>query len=218
MPIIIEAAGVGATFEELLDEVFERGFDDLRDGGTQEARVKRWVNQAYREVIDVAPWPFLETSIEGTAPLEVSGLGHVKQVAIAASDTSIPFISRAQVARWDPASDDTGAAEKWFLEGEETINTFPLDTTSTLTVRYVMVPPELVASEDRSVVPAQYAEAIVAGAVNRCLRNRNNYEAAAEERQEMDRIVAKMRHSLLRPNYDANKSIIRTGLPGDYLG
>jgi hypothetical protein len=217
MPIIIETSGAGATFGELLDEVFERGFDDLRDSGVQEARVRRWVNQAYREVIDAAPWPFLETTIEGTAPLEVSDLGHVKQVAIAATDTAIPFISRAQVAQWDPASDDTGSAEKWFLEGEGTINTYPLDTTSTLRVRYVKVPADLATSEDRSVVPAQYAEAIVAGAVNRCLRNRNNYEAAAEERQEMDRIVTKMRHSLLRPNYDANKSIIRTGLPGDYL-
>ena len=64
------------TLAELRTEVFSP-YSYLNDSGTQAARVDRWINQAYHELCDQAPWPFLEATSTGAAPLtpETSHIG-----------------------------------------------------------------------------------------------------------------------------------------------
>ena len=52
----------------------------------------------------------------------------------------------------------------------------------------------------------------------RAYKNRDQYEAAQFVRQEWERGMKGMTHALLKPNYDNDKKILRTGSPADYLG
>jgi hypothetical protein len=201
-----------------MEETANRGYTDLVTDPTQQPRLKRWVNQAYREITDTAHWPFLEATKEGVAPLTISDLGHVLSVTNKTSDTTLAFLDRRTAVGFDPALNDTGTAEYWFREGETSLRVYPLDSSSTLVVRYVKVPPELSAEGDVPLIPAAYQDLIVDGATVRALKNRDNYEAAQFVRQEWKSGIALMKQALLKPNYDRERMIVRTGAPGDYLG
>lgn len=56
------------TLAELRTEVFGP-YSYLNDAGTQAARVDRWINAAYHELCDQAPWPFLEKTFASSANL-----------------------------------------------------------------------------------------------------------------------------------------------------
>lgn len=206
------------TFKDIYEEVSERGFSELLTEADQLVRLKRWVNQAYREITDLAHWPFLEATKEGTAPLTIADLGHVLSVTNKTKDATLDYLDRRTAVVFDPALNDTGTAEAWYREGETSLRVSPLDTTSTLVVRYLKTPVELADEGDVPLLPTPYQDLIVDGAVVRALKNRDNYEAAQFVRQEWKAGVAQMKHALLKPNYDRERTIIRTGAPGDYLG
>jgi hypothetical protein len=203
------------NFGELIVEVGDRGFNDLlRD---QESRVKRWVNEAHREICDLASWPFLEASQEGPAPLTITALAHVLSVSNLTTDAPLLPLDRRRVVGVDPALNDTGVAEYWYREGAATIKAYPADTGSTLVVRYLRAVTDLVGVTDEPLVPSPYHGLIVDGAVIRAYRNRDNFQAAQFVRQEWRIGVAGMEHALLKPNYDRERKIARTGRLGDYL-
>ncbi|HEX6456232.1 MAG TPA: hypothetical protein VF009_06900 [Solirubrobacterales bacterium] len=218
MPIIVAPTPQGMTFKELYEEAAERGFNDLLRSEAQKARLKRWVNQAIREIIDIAPWPFLETVIEGSAPLLAENLGHVLSVTNRTTETVLTFSDRRLVVGRDPALDNTGVAEQWYLEGGNTIHTYPLDSSANLRVRYVQAPVELKADDERTIIPFAYQDLIIDGTVIRAYKNRDEFEAAQFTRQEWERGIKGLTHALLKPNYDNEKTIVRTGAPADYLG
>jgi hypothetical protein len=205
------------TFEELVSEVTNRGFDDLKDGGAQETRVKRWVNQAYHELLDDSAWPFLEATQEGTAPLTISELGHVLSFTDKTDEAPLRYIDRRTVLKMDPALSIVGIAEVWYREGESSLKVWPANTTATYVVRYLKTGADLSAASDTPLVPTRFQDLIVDGAVVRAYKNRDNFEAAQAVRKEWERGLAQMRHALLKVNYDANVMIQRTGRWGDYL-
>jgi hypothetical protein len=215
---IAESEAVGYTFKELREEAAARGFKDMLDGGPREKRLGRWVNDADREIRDLAPWPFLEDTIEGPAPLEIAELAHVLSASNLTSGGPLEPIDQRQVAELDPGGSSTGTACHWFRAGMTTVDVYPTDVSSVLRVRYVRQPAALVADGDESMIPVAYQDLIIDGTVVRLYKNRDNFEAAQFVRQEWERGIEGMKHALLKPNYDRERSIVRTGLADDYLG
>jgi hypothetical protein len=203
------------TYKEIREEVVARGFDDFAQS---DARIKRWVNQAYREITDAHPWPFLEETKEGTAPVTVSDLGHVLSVSNKTNESILGSADRRQIVGLDPKIDDTASVPSlWYREGETSVKVWPADTTSTFVIRYLKVPAELKEDSDEPVIPKAYQDLIVDGAVIRAYKNRDNFEAAQFVRGEWEGGIRQMVHALLRPNYDSDYTVIRTGYPSDYL-
>lgn len=206
------------NFGELIEEVANRGFTDMLDGGPREARVKRHVNAAHREVVDEAPWPFLPTTAEGNAPILLADLAHVLSVSNRATDAVLDPIDERQVTEMDPTREETGSGEYWFRADLTHLAVWPLDTTSKFAIRYVRRATKMVAPTDMPLVPEEYDELTVSGSVIRLYRGKDNFEAAQFERQEWERGMTGMKHALLKPNYDRERTIVRTGGLGDYVG
>lgn len=204
------------TYKEIREEVVARGFNDFEQS---DARIKRWVNQAYREITDAHPWPFLEATKEGTAPVEIEDLGHVLSVANTTTESFLNPADRRQIVELDPKLDDSETNPVlWYRQGETEVKVWPADTTSTFVVRYLKTPAELKEDSDKPVIPTAYQDIIVDGAVVRAYKNRDNYEAVQAVRTEWEGGLRQMVHALLKPNYDAAYTVIRTGFAGDYLG
>lgn len=204
------------TRKEIYEEVLARGFQHIADQSGGEARVLRWINQAYREIIDHRPWAFLEASKEGTSPLEVADLGHVLSVSNLTHDRSLTYIERAVLLKSDPSLEATGTATLWFHEDGDTIRTHPVDSSSTLLVRYLKVAAPLAKDADEPIFDADYHDLIVDGAAVRGYKSTDNFEAAGFVRQEWERGLRGMTKGL-RVNYDSPRTIVRAGTVNDYL-
>jgi hypothetical protein len=202
------------TFKELQEELYNRGFSDLE---AEAARVKRWLNAAMGEIADFAPWPFLEGSKQAKAPMVIADLGHVLDVTDLAHDNQLGYADRRELVSIDPNLSSSGIAERWYLEGETSFKVYPADVSSEFLVRYLKSVADLVADGDTPIVPAKYHELIVEGAVIRAYRNRDNYEAASLVRSEWKLGIENMVKALIKRNFDGERRILRTGLPGDYL-
>jgi len=205
------------TLADLLEEVFARGFTDWEEPEDKRARVVRWINQSIREITDQARWPFLEATETGTAPFVLEDLGHV----VALSDESnspIPFIEVAALVNDGADLGEEGTAQFWYRQGESTINVYPVDTTTTFTVRYLKVVDELGDDGDEPPIPAGYRDLIIDGAVFRAYKATDNFGAAQEVKAAWEIGMRSMRHALLKPNYDRERLIVRTGSSADYLG
>jgi len=197
------------TFKELIEEVQVRGFSY-----ESEARIKRWINQTYREVCDFKPWPFLKTTKEGAAPLTIADLGHVLAVADVAANALLRFADLTELTQGDPNLESEGSPSRWFLDGSK-IAVYPIST-RTIKVTYVKTPADLKEPGDEPVVPAAYQGVIVDGACAKAYKPTDNFEAMQYVRQEFDRSLRGMVHALMRPNYDGHRRILLTGSPEDY--
>jgi hypothetical protein len=204
------------TFKELKEEVIARGFENIATDTGGEARIKRWINQSYREVIDHRAWAFLEASKEGKAPLAIADLGHVLSVTNLTVETLLTYIERAALLHWDPALSGTGTGTQWYLENGNSIHVYPGDTASTILVRYLKEVADLVADGDEPVVPAAYHGVIEDGAVLRAYKTTDNFEAVIAIRAEFNAGLKSMVKGL-RVNYDGSRTIVRTGSVNDYI-
>src|ERR1700759_5533887 len=109
MPIIVEPeAPVGKTREELMKEVFFRGFDDFQGDAEKEAQIVTWMNEAYQEITLAKDWPFLEAEYEGVLPFDFENLGHVLDISSVNNRMNLRPIDRRQLVRWNPTLENTG--------------------------------------------------------------------------------------------------------------
>lgn len=205
------------TFKELQEEVWNSGFSDLQDGGTQETRVKRWLNTAYGEIADYAAWPFLEATKEGKAPLTIEDIGHVLSVVDSTNENQLFPVDRRELISADPKLAETGSAVRWYVETETSLKVWPADTSSTFIVRYLKVPVELKEATDKPIIPTRFHELIVRGALIRAYENRDGYEAGREQRADWERGMRQMVGALLAVNYDRAPLTRRVGWAFDYL-
>lgn len=157
----------------------------LNDGGTQATRGDRWINLAYHELCDQAPWPFLETSSTGAAPLTISDLGDV--ITVVDSDgvalDAIGYESLRKIVDGDLTV--AGAPAWYYLTGGTVVNTYPVPSAS-ITVRYRKVPTDLSSGTDEPLVPSEYRDIIALGALRRAAIDNQSWEAANGYRQEWD--------------------------------
>lgn len=205
------------TFKELVEEVINRGFENIANEEGGEARIKRWINQTYREIVDHRAWGFLEEEKEGNAPLTIADLSHVLSVVNVTSDAPVTFTTRAALTDWDPALSTTGVASQWYLVGEDELHVYPADVDSTIRVYYLKDPPDLKADADVPVVPEDYHGVIEDGAVLRAYKTTDNYEAIAASRSEFNNGLRSMRKRL-RKSYKGNRLVRKTGTVNDYIG
>ena len=185
------------TLAELRTEVFGP-YSYLNDSGTQAARVDRWINAAYHEVCDQAPWPFLETTSTGAAPLTISDLASV----ITVTDTDgvvlepIQYDPIRRVVNGDLST--TGSAAFYYLTGGSVVNAYPVPSAS-ITVRYRKKPTDLSAAGDLPLVPDEYRDIIALGALRRAAIDNQAWEAANGYRQEWDARLLDMVSSEIQP-------------------
>jgi hypothetical protein len=169
---------VALDFSGLQTELFARGFTDLNDGGAGVVRAKRWLNDAAHEIDDMNDWPYLNTTLTGTAPLTIADLGTIETVGVAGSYNLAPR-DRRDLRRNCGDLATTGTAWAYYIVGGTTINVYPVQAGLSLTVDYWKVPVDMVANGDVPAMPDRYRMAIVDLAVERAARDRGD-EAGAQ--------------------------------------
>lgn len=205
------------TRKEIREEVVARGAENIVVDTGGEARVNRWINQVVRDICDFKPWPFLYTSKEGAAPLKIEDLGHVEAVIDVTNDTRLRFVSLGQLSGSDPDLASIGTAGYWYTEDNETVKVFPANTSDTFKVRYRRIPADLTEDGKSPIVPAAYHDVIVDGVMVKVYKGTDNFGAAGEAQKAYEKGLQGMAHALLKPNYDSERRIGRTGGSADYL-
>ena len=161
----------------------------LNDGGTQATRGDRWINLAYHELCEQAPWPFLETSTTGAAPLTISDLADV----ITVTDTDGVVLDPIQ---YDPLRRIVNADIS--VTGTPVVNAYPVPSAS-ISVRYRKVPTDLSSGTDEPLVPSEYRDIIALGALRRAAIDNQSWEAANGYRQEWDARLLDMVSAEIQP-------------------
>lgn len=185
------------TLSAMQTEVFARGFSYLNDGSTGTARVTRWLNDAMHEIDSRADWPYLNTTVTGTAPLTITDLNTVESVTAVDLLMTLAPADRRDLRDWYADLTITGTPRNWYLTGGNVINVFPANTGITLTVDYWRNAPDLAAAGDTPLMPDQYRMAIVEYACAKAHLDAVNEASAQSCRQAGDQLVAQMMVNLL---------------------
>lgn len=159
---------------EAQSELGARGFDFLSS-----TRTAIMLNDAKNEFEDSCPFPWLETTTTGTAPLTISDLKYVLFVQDTTNDVELQGLAPEQIALFGDDISQAGSPEFWWLDGTGTLTTWPLSSSVQLLVRYVKFSPELSASSDTPLIPTRYHNIWVDLAVVRAYRDTDNFAAAA---------------------------------------
>lgn len=168
---------------------------------------ERWINQAYQELCEEAPWPFLEVSTSGVSPLSLTDVRTILSVSDTTTQRTLWGLDRRDVVDQDPDMNDTGSPEYFYLD-DNTLTVYPANTTDTIAVRYIEVPDVLDSDSDTPDIPTRFQELIVDGAVIKAYKAADEFDAAQMVRVEWNEGVMKMRRSLLDRNW-ANAGSIK---------
>lgn len=142
-----------STFLEQQTELVARGFDALST-----TRAKAILNDAYTEVDGAYPWPYLEDSGTGTAPLSIPTLGQIEAVTDETLDVPIELVAYRNLVDWVDDLSTTGDPEFAYVawpSGVPTVATWPVST-NTIGVQFYRVPAALTADADRPAAPSRY--------------------------------------------------------------
>lgn len=186
-------------FETLIDEVQARGYDYLSD-----ERVGRYLNQSLFELCALMPWPFLETNATGTtaAGVAITDVRHILSVTDTTNKRSLAPVDQRNLRRIDPDLSEVGDACAWYLL-DTTVKTWPTPASAAaLRVEYVKAPAELVATSDEPVVPEEWQDIIVDGAVCKAAKDNDGYGALQQIRAEWQRQVDVMVQALMNRALD----------------
>jgi hypothetical protein len=197
------------------EELIALGAENIANDTGGEARLNRWIQNAIREICDHKPWSFLFAEEEGTAPITIADLGHVMGVSDIDARNPLEFVTVNQLLLGDPDLDGTGAAEYWYTEDGQTIKVYPSNG-NTFRVLYRKTPVALT-DEEEPIIPADYQELIITRARVEIYKATDNFEAAAEVLKDYERDLDRMVHALMKPNYDKERRLTRSGRAGDYL-
>lgn len=193
-----------STFSDLKTELANQGFDYL--SSTQQGD---YINVAYQEVCALLPWPFLETSTTTlTSGTSVSDLRQVLAVNDPATDSNLAPADKQTLLAWYGALDDTGDPDYYYLDGQTTVKTYPVNASKQLTVHYVKVPTDLSSSGDTPLVPAAWRMVLVHGATVIAHLENGNYELSEQRRNVWQAYVDRMAAALLGRNNGAYPSVI----------
>jgi hypothetical protein len=194
-------------FADLKADVFSGGFSHLEDGSTDEARVERWVNTAYkRDVVMHAYWPFRQATATGAAPLStITDLGPIMSVTDTATRAKLhPADRRTLVDRYTTLT--TAGSPSYYYVENGVVKTFPVG--GTLSVTYLKVPADLVLDADVPIVPADYQELIVFGALRRAHMDAQNADMVAIFKQELAEGLQAMVEDLLDTQADEPELVL----------
>jgi hypothetical protein len=196
------------TFAEIRSEVQNRGYHYVTN-----ARIDKWIRQAYIWVCSQQPWPFLEAEVSGTSPLTISDLSQVLYVTDTDNGTALHGVDLRDIRDKDPALTATGSPVNWYLKNNQ-INVWPANG-GNIWVRYIQKPAVL-AENTEPLIPEEYQEVIVDGAVLRGLKDNDEYDTAAALQNVIDGQVGIMVDALLTRNYMNPQMITQSGGSDDY--
>ena len=187
------------TFAELKQELSDRGFAHLSD-----TRLGRYVNWARAELDELALWPYREASTTGVPPLIVSDLGVIEWVQYDATDRKLDRVDPGYLTE---KVGDIGAAGEpvaYYLAspgGVDEVATYPVPTTS-ISVQYWKVTPDLTAAGNTPLTPARWHRLIVDIAVRMAYRDGDGHgdARALSDQIEADKLL--MMQSLLSRSID----------------
>jgi hypothetical protein len=123
-------------------ELEERGFDSLSP-----ARATMYLNYGMTALERVYPWPWLRTTTTGTSPLAIPDLQAVRSVRTS-TGRELLGVDEQWLASSGYDFTQSGTAELWWLEGETTLKTWPVDSSTSLSVVYTRFSPTLSADGD----------------------------------------------------------------------
>ena len=193
------------NFAALIDEVNDRGFDYLSD-----TRLGRYVNQSYKSICNRAAWPFLRTTTTGTAPLTISDLRAVLGVVDTTTNAKLYHADRRHlIESVDTLLTTTGTPTYWYQESRTIIKVYPANTTDTLSVHYLKVPATLTGT-DAHLIPEEFEDLIVDGAVVRAYKDQGQLDTAASTQEFYNEGLREMQDALLSRNHDGPNYIIQT--------
>jgi hypothetical protein len=192
------------TLDEIRTEIQARGFNHV---GT--ARIEQIVNHAYHDVNARYPWPYLQSTASGTAPLSITDLGHVLSVADTTGDVILPWEDIRSIRERDPGVDGTGNPEVWYQDAPNgQIEVYPVNTTNTISVYYIKADADLSGSNEPE-FPDRFHYFLVEGGLAKLYRDSDEWDAANICLQEFERGISTMAAQLLVPNYDSPADIAR---------
>lgn len=203
------------TLNELLTELYARGFDYLNDGGAGAVRATRWINQSYLEICEMDDWPFLQTSTTGTLPLTISDVGTILNVTNTTTGQVINFVDERTVREAYSDLTITGSPTAAYLTLGTTLNGYPVSSDS-ISVQYLKIATDLSASTDEPVFPDRYQYAIVDYAAGRGYMDSDNPEMAQLSRRDGDSLVQMMRDRLMLQQHQDTDQITVYGYSQDY--
>lgn len=189
------------NFSELRQELFARGTDYLDEDADGQARADRWLNDAYRQILNLQPWPFLvstATGVSGSGEVTVSDLRRAIHVADSDVGTvpgrELEKITYMELVRLGYDVSQTGTPVYYYIErtdgsGGATFKTFPVGGTPV--VRYLRRVQPL-SGTDTPVFDEEYHNLIVDGAMLPAYRDGDNFEAAAALQASYDAALASM--------------------------
>jgi len=175
-------------------------------------RLNRYLNQAYLEITNYAPWPFLETSTTKTHGQTITDLGSVLSVYNSTDELELTGVTRDWVKQNLEADlTTTGTAEYWYLTGEYTFNVYPVDSTTSFTIYYLEVPDSLDDDSDEPVIPERFQDAIINRAAAKCYVDSDNYVAAQAARTEYQADLDLMAAHYFSRNLQNPEQILHVG-------
>lgn len=186
------------NLEQLVIEFKARGFTHVG------SRAENYVNDAYiLDICEAADWPFLEESMEGKAPLEITNLSAVRYVLDVTQERKLKPLKK------DRITDDYGVnlalagdPAFYFLEAGDTVRTYPVSTTDTIQVAYWKTAPRLTGTET-PLIPERFHSLIVDGAVARAYENSDDYELAVAAKDRFNARLQSMQESLTDLQHDS---------------
>ena len=198
MPIVIPSGDPSGSLAEFLAEFYAMGFSYLSDTPAGVARATRWINQAYRELCGLERWPFLEATVVAAAPATVADLAEV--LSVVDTTNANQTLAQADQVTLSATVDLTslGVPQCYYITNGTTVNVWPV-ATNQLSIRYVVKPSNLTAGTDTVIVPSEYSDVIVLGAVRRGLLDDTDAGSYPLIKQEWTDRVGMMVGDLLDP-------------------
>lgn len=189
---------------ELVSAFLARGFDYMSTG-----EAELLINDAYSvDIVGTEEWPFLEASIEGTAPLALPDFESLELVIDTTEETKLHPLDRRNLTDNFPNQAEVGAPRFYYLTEGRTLNVYPLNTTDNLLARFRETPPKLTGSAV-PVIPERFHSLIVDGAVSRAYEGSDDYELAQNAATVFMSRLMKMKEALLEPYRDGPDQFIQ---------
>lgn len=205
------------NFSELKTEFYARGFDYLSEDAAGVARAERWLNQAYREVLNLQAWPFLVVTTTGSAGAGTVSIPDLRKIMwvrdVSSGGSNYPLqhiLVQDLMAELGVDLTQTGTPSYYYVEGGSQVKTWLVG--GTIEVRYIQRVAPLTGTAD-PVFDEEYHNLIVDRAVMKAYIDSDNFEAAAAEKAEFDAGILAMTEDYLMDSRET--SYIDVGDPYD---
>ena len=172
------------NFSELKAEFFDRGFNYLEEDASDVARAERWLNQAYREILNLQAWPFLQATVTGASGAGFANVPDLRRVRyvtdVSQTSGTAPGRQLVRVSLDDLVAEgydltSTGAPDYYYIVGGNAVYGYRLG--GTIRVDYFKrVAP--MSGTDEPVFDEEYHNLIVDKAVIKAYIDSDNFEGA----------------------------------------